>query len=287
MLKNRLPPPTPSGADIPVRTWSETGPTVVVLHGGPGAPGSAAPIARGLADGFRALEPWQRGAEETPLTVARHIVDLSRVLESQCPGERPALVGESWGAMLALAFAAEHPGAVSAIALVGCGTFDAASRFRMHEILAERIDEDRRRQLRTIQEEITDPDERLRKQFSLIQPLYSWDPIDPEPDSFRHFDAQAHRESWDDLIRLQESGRYPAAFFAIPCPVAMFHGDYDPHPGRMIRDGLRPYLPRLEYREFQHSGHFLWNEREATPDFFAELCQWLRERTADGGRRES
>lgn len=285
MLKSRLPPP--SGGDIPVRIWSENGPTVVVLHGGPGAPGSAAPIARGLADRFRVLEPWQRGAGETPLTAARHIADLSRVLETQCPGERPALVGESWGAMLALAFAAEQPDALSALALAGCGTFDAASRARMHEILAERIDGDLRRRVKAIQAEITDPDERLRKQFSLVQPLYCWDLVDPHPDSFRHFDAQAHRESWDDLIRLQESGRYPAAFSAIRCPVAMFHGNYDPHPGRMIRDGLRPFLSHLEYREFQHCGHFLWNEREATPDFFAELRQWLRERAADGGPRES
>jgi pimeloyl-ACP methyl ester carboxylesterase len=257
-----------------------------VLHGGPGAPGSAAPIAQGLADRFRVLEPWQRGAGESPLTVARHIADLSRVLENHCPGERPALVGESWGAMLALAFAAEFPQRVAALALVGCGTFDDASRARMHEILAERIDPDLRRRVKGIPAKITNPDERLREQYRLVQPLYFWDPIDPAPGLFNHFDAQAHRETWDDLLRLQESGRYPAAFSAIGCPASMFHGDYDPHPGRMIREGLRPSIPHLEYREFQHCGHFLWNEREAAGEFFSALRGWLEKQAADGGLRE-
>lgn len=44
----------------------------------------------------------------------------------------------SWGATPALCYAAAHPNTVGPIALVGCGTFDAASRARMKEILQER-----------------------------------------------------------------------------------------------------------------------------------------------------
>lgn len=265
-----------------VRKWSETGPPVFVLHGGPGAPGSAAPLARGLADRFRVLEPWQRGAGEIPLAVARHVADLDRAIRTHCPAEPPALVGESWGAMLALAFAAEHPETVSAVALVGCGTFDAASRARMHEILDERTDEALRRRLTKLRRNIADPDRRLREQFRLIQPLYSRDPVDASPDLFRHFDARAHRETWDDFLRLQNEGVYPAAFSAVRRPVAMFHGTDDPHPGRMIRDGLRRFIPRLEYREWDRCGHFLWNERGVAKEFFEALREWLRGGFRDG-----
>ncbi|MFP4306777.1 MAG: hypothetical protein ACLFRG_00470 [Desulfococcaceae bacterium] len=66
----------------------------------------------------------------------------------------------------------------------------------------------------------------------------------------------------------------------------MFHGDYDPHPGRMIREGLRPFPPHPEYREFPNFGHFLWNEREAARDFFSALGRWLEKQAADGGLRE-
>jgi len=53
------------------RVWGDCGPALIVLHGGPAAAGSARDLARGLADRFRVYEPWQRGAEATPLTVAR------------------------------------------------------------------------------------------------------------------------------------------------------------------------------------------------------------------------
>ena len=86
---------------IHVREYAGPAPTVIVLHGGPGAPGSMAAVARELAGSFRVLEPWQRGGGAQPLTVGQHIADLHEVVQAHCPGERPALVGSSWGAMLA------------------------------------------------------------------------------------------------------------------------------------------------------------------------------------------
>ncbi len=45
------------GTVMQIRTYGTSGPLVVVLHGGPGAPGYMAPVARGLADSFRVLFP--------------------------------------------------------------------------------------------------------------------------------------------------------------------------------------------------------------------------------------
>ena len=92
---------------IEVRTYGAHGPPVVVVHGGPAAGGTMAPVARRLAASFRVFEPIQRGSGELPLTVARHVEDLRDVAET-IPEGLPALVGHSWGAMLALAFAAAH-----------------------------------------------------------------------------------------------------------------------------------------------------------------------------------
>ena len=99
----------PRGAPIRVFTHGASGPVVIVLHGGPAASGCARPLALGLADAFTVLEPWQRGSGDGPLTVARHVADLHEVIALHCPGQAPALVGESWGAMLALAYAAAFP----------------------------------------------------------------------------------------------------------------------------------------------------------------------------------
>ena len=53
------------------------------------------PVACGLQDVFRVIEPFQRGSGNDPLTVARHVEDLHQVIVSQCGDERPALVGHS------------------------------------------------------------------------------------------------------------------------------------------------------------------------------------------------
>jgi len=216
-----------------------------MLHGGPGAPGSMAPVARGLAGSFRVLEPFQRGA-----SVAEHVAGLGIFIREHCPGEPPALVGSSWGAMLALAFAAAHPERSGRLVLVGCGTFDKQARSRMRAILEERA--------------------------AAGLPLYKYDPAaEPEPGPLHEHD---HRETWEDMLRLQEEGMYPAAFRAIRGPVMMLHGTYDPHPGRMILDGLKPVLPQIEYREWERCGHYPWLEPAARDEFFAVLGAWLTPR---------
>ena len=55
----------------------------------------------------------------------------------------------------------------------------------------------------------------------------------------------------------------------------MLHGAYDPHPGAMIRDSLTPYMPQLEYREWEMCGHMPWLERAARRDFFRAPRDWL------------
>ncbi len=245
----------------------------VLLHGGPGAPGYLAPVARELSDAFRVLEPLQRGSSREPLTVARHVADLHEVV-SGCAGGRPALVGHSWGAMLGLAYAAAHPGRVSSLVLVGCGTFDTASRERLRERREERMDGELRRRLEDLAAEFPNPNERMRERARL---LLSLDAHYPLPGGLEEVtcDARAHDETWADMLRLQEEGVYPAAFAAIDAPALMLHGAVDVHPGRLIRASLEPRMPRLEYVEWERCGHYPWLERQARDAFFAVLRRWL------------
>ena len=258
---------------------------VIVLHGGPAAAGSAAPLARGLADLCRVLEPWQRGSGGEPLTVARHVADLHDLIESRCEGARQALVGESWGAMLALAYAARHGDRAGPLVLVGCGTFDKAARARMREILEERTDDDLRKRLERLPEEFPDPGDQMRKRYDLMQALYTYELIasNQGESSDEPFDVRAHGETWNDMVRLQEEGLYPAAFSAITSPVLMLHGAYDPHPGQMIRASLERYLPQLEYRQWQRCGHRPWVEKFVRDEFFTVLREWLRRHLIEDG----
>jgi pimeloyl-ACP methyl ester carboxylesterase len=220
------------------------GPLVVAIHGGPGAPGSITPVARYLGARFRVLEPWQRPSGAEPLTVARHVDDFRALLDERAPGTRPALVGASWGAMLALALAAEVPERVGPIVLVGSGTFDLVARERFKQLRAERPGGG-----------------------------YDFDPI--EPPTPVDFDARANDETWRDYLRCEAAGLYPPRFAAIRSPVLMLHGAYDPHPGALIRQSLLPHLPHLEYVEIERTGHEPWRERHGRDPFFETLVTWL------------
>ena len=256
-----------------VRTYGTSGPAVVVLHGGPGAPGHMAPVARGLADKFRIIEPFQRESGVEPLTVSRHVTDLHELIHSEGL-HRPALVGSSWGAMLALAYAASNPDSTGPLVLIGCGTFDPNARAEMKAILASRMDDALRKRIEQLQDEISDLDQRLKTKAELILPLYAYNETN-EDNVLNEVDARANQETWSDMVRLQEQGVYPQAFHAIKVPVLMLHGAFDPHPGPMIRASLQPYLPHLEYHEWQKCGHYPWRETEVREEFFSVLRAWL------------
>lgn len=66
--------------------------SVAVIHGGPGAPGDIAPVARELSSACGILEPLQ-----TATSLDGQILELQSVLEES--GDLPAtLIGHSWGA---------------------------------------------------------------------------------------------------------------------------------------------------------------------------------------------
>ena len=266
-----------SAEALQFRSYGRSGPVVVLLHGGPGGPGLMQ-LARGLEDTFHVIEPFQRGSGGVPLSVELHVADLDEFLATHCRDQRPALVGHSWGAMLALAYAAAHPDTASSLVLVSCGTFDAAARSRYQDLRTERMDTDLRRRLATLADEIPDVSERLKTRHELTMHTESVDLIEPEAGGGGEFDGVANRQTWDDMVRLQENGTYPAAFAAIQVPVRMLHGSFDPHPGAMIRDSLEPYIPQLEYREWERCGHIPWLERAAHREFFRVLHEWLGSR---------
>jgi pimeloyl-ACP methyl ester carboxylesterase len=263
-----------------MREYGVAGPVVILVHGGPGAPGSLGPVARELARSFRVLEPFQRGSGDEPLTVGRHVADLEDLVRSRAAGGRPAVVGHSWGAMLALAWASAHPDGANPLVLVGCGTFDVASRERFRELRDARLDDAARRRIASLASEDLDPGAFARAMDGLLRPAYVYDGIEEEDagavaESEPGYDARANAETWQDMLRLQAEGVYPAAFASIRSPVLMLHGDFDPHPGAMIHATLAPWLAHLEYCELARSGHEPWRERHARDEFFARLRTWL------------
>jgi pimeloyl-ACP methyl ester carboxylesterase len=258
---------------LKLREYGSSGPQVIVIHGGPGACGSMAPVARALADSFRILEPFQSSSSST---VAGHVADLHEVVTAYS-SSTPALVGHSWGAMLSLAYAAAHPDSAGAIVLICSGTFDLPSREQFIINLSERKKDEGARNRFERAQQISDRNDRFHELGKQTLQLYSYDlaSTDQEIDES---EAGTSSETWDDMVRLQNDGAYPAAFAAIKSPVLMLHGAADPHPGQMIRASLAPYISQLEYREWDRCGHYPWLEKSTHDEFFSLLRSWLTDR---------
>src|SRR5262245_40644081 len=158
---------------LQVREYGHAGPNVIVLHGGPGASGHMAPVAAELARSYRVVEPFQRGSGGERLTVTRHVADLHELINAYARRYHPVLLGASWGAMLALAYAATHPGVATPLILVGCGTFDLVARAELQKTISERMTDEIRARLKCADQ--LDEDERVRASVEAMMPIYSCD----------------------------------------------------------------------------------------------------------------
>lgn len=106
------------------------GPVLVVLHGGPGADYRYLKGLAALADPYRVVFYDQYGSGLSPrvpatqLSVQGFIDDLDAIVEHTSPHRPVRILGHSWGAMLATAYAAAHPTKVDRLVLAEPGFLD-------------------------------------------------------------------------------------------------------------------------------------------------------------------
>jgi len=181
---------TADGVRLYFRMEGEGRDTVVVLHGGPSL-GHAylAPDLVPLTRGRAVVHYDQRGiGRSAPLTdperlsVERHVEDLE-ALREHLGLERLALLGHSWGGLLAARYATAHPHRVERILLLdpmapAREPFMAIGGERAREIVRARLDEPARTRLSTLAAtpEVADAGAHCRALFSLLTRVYFEDP---------------------------------------------------------------------------------------------------------------
>jgi pimeloyl-ACP methyl ester carboxylesterase len=106
------------------REWGD-GPPLVIIPGLAGSFGLLGPLARSLAKDFRVISYHLRGEDDCFALRGRFglqdlVEDLAEFLDWHCL-ERPALLGVSFGGVLALEFAARSPSRLGALVLQGVG----------------------------------------------------------------------------------------------------------------------------------------------------------------------
>jgi len=200
----------------PLRKYGRSPYTVAVLHGGPGACGDAAPIAKALSSDYGVLEPMQLAD-----SISGQIRELELVLKKNT-NVPITLIGYSWGAWLAFIFAAKHPGMVKKLVLVSSGPFVEEYAKGIERTRLSRLSENKRTQLDSISTSLSDPKrgsecEILRKFGELTSEADTFEPL-PKSKAQVTLDYEQHVKIWGEAHRLRKSGELLELGKKIKCP---------------------------------------------------------------------
>lgn len=244
---------------------------VAVLHGGPGAPGEAAPLARELSIARGILEPLQTAA-----SLDGQVQELREALE-EVADVPVTLVGWSWGAMLGFIFAARHPAMVAKLVLVSSGPFeDGYAEAIMQTRLSRLTEQERAEAARLVGDmdnaAMQDKDVVLARFGELMSRADSYDPL-PEQDDVVQVDHAVYQNVWRQAVEMRRTGRLVELGKAIRCPVVAIHGDHDPHPAEGVREPLSRVLMDFRFILVENCGHKPWRERAARSRFLDLLIK--------------
>lgn len=244
--------------------------TIAVLHGGPGAPGEMAPVARELADRWGVLEPLQ-----TAHSVDGQVAELRADLEHHA--DLPiSLIGYSWGAWLAYLLAAHRPALVRQLILVSSGPFEPHYASQIMSTRLSRLDDAERQELERLlvaleQQSVANSNAVRTRVGQLLDKTDTY--YDPLPVGLQAiaFEPSVYAAVWPEAAELRRSGTLLQLGRQIQCPVVAIHGDYDPHPSAGVRDPLSRTLDDFRFILLERCGHRPWVERQARDEFFAAL----------------
>lgn len=242
---------------------------IAVIHGGPGAPGQMAPVARELSANWGVLEPLQ-----TATSLKGQVLELKDLLEEN--GELPVtLIGSSWGAMLSFIFSARYPSFITKIMLIGSGVYEERYAVNILKTRLSRLDETERMEAHSMMEAINDPtvqdkNSPMAELGRLFIKTDSYNPLTLDSE-VRECQYHLHKSVWQEAKGLRRSGKLLELGKQVRCPVVAIHGDYDPHPSEGVKRPLSLILKRFHFFLLKNCGHYPWIEREARDEFYKIL----------------
>ncbi|MBA3497471.1 MAG: alpha/beta fold hydrolase [Gemmatimonadales bacterium] len=247
------------GVELFVRRFG-SGPAAVVLHGGPGAHHDyLLPAFDALADGRELVYYDQRGggrspvARDVPVGWTEQVADLEALRECWRL-ERLTVVGYSWGGLLALLYALEHPGRVERLALVSPAPTWRGARERFERRFAERnVDpsfQEARRELRESGLRERDPAAFQQRIFELSVAPYFFDPARATELTPFRVTGRTQQEVWHSLGDYDLRPRLPELRGV---PSLVLHGEDDPIPIDAARAAAE--LLGAEFRAVRRCGH--------------------------------
>jgi len=259
-------------------------PPVVVLHGGPGADYAyLLPQYDRLAHGRALLFYDQRGggrspvARDVPVGWQEHVADLE-ALRKHWAIDRLTLLGYSWGGLLAVLYALEHPDRVGQLALVAPAPLTARWREEFERRLSARLADPRivraRAELSASGLAQRDPEKYRRLAFALSVAGYFKDPSRAKELTPFRVTARTQQAVWQSLGNYDLRDRLRGTFPKGRTPRAVVvHGVYDPLPIEAARETAALLDTGVIELATGHAPHV-----EATEDFVRALNGFLPHR---------
>jgi pimeloyl-ACP methyl ester carboxylesterase len=242
---------------------------VAIVHGGPGATGSMAPVATELSDISGILEPLL-----TSQSVNGQLQELEIILKEHA--DIPViLAGHSWGAWLVYIFAARYSEMITKLILVGSGPFERKYASGINKTRLNRLIEEEKIKLCALQNALNDPgvkdkDEIFKNLGVLISMTDSFNPLPHECEELiARYDV--YQSVWNEANELRNSGKLLRLGKQIHCPVIAIHGDYDPHPHKGVEKPLSRVVRDFRFVLLDNCGHEPWIEKLAKDRFYKIL----------------
>jgi pimeloyl-ACP methyl ester carboxylesterase len=258
-----------------VRFYGSRPYVVAVIHGGPGAPGEMAPVAREISKYTGVLEPLQ-----TKNSFEGQVQELRGVLKKY--GRLPViLIGFSWGAFLSYILAARYPELLKKLILIGSGPFEEKYADNITPERLNRLNENERIETFKLIDIINgtaagDKDKSMARLSDLYAKADTYAPLPAQKGEVFNVSEEINRAVWAEAKPLRTSGELLKMGTWITCPVVAIHGDYDPHLAAGVREPLSRVLKDFRFILLEKCGHEPWREKFARDRFYDILKKEIR-----------
>jgi pimeloyl-ACP methyl ester carboxylesterase len=245
---------------------------VAVIHGGPGAPGELAPLAKELGKTHGVLEPFQ-----TQASLKGQLQELQEVLDNVA--DLPVtLIGHSWGALLSFIFTAHHPSYIKKLILISSAVFEDSYVQNINNTRLNRLSREERAQIESLSQYLEDPAYKNKNDvFFKIGELSSkadaYDPLPHKNEFIQGEESQyfIYKSVWNEAQKIRSTGELLNYGKQIQCPVVALQGDYDSHLAEGVEGPLSKVLKDFKFILLKKCGHYPWYERQAKDAFYEIL----------------
>ncbi len=254
--------------EIPYRIYDNAGPQVICLNGVQQSMAMWHSFIARFASTYRVVLfdfPGQGKAKFLSgpkfVSLDEQIDILERIVKETKISQHGTIVSASWGGIVAMAFAARHPGAIKKLCLAGLGS------------------KANNRMIETIQKGFKiNPNDRQKMAETLIDSFGQDLPDHVKKKIFDQFRVMTD----DNLRSFCEQGEFVMAtqkigtlidLSKITAKTILIHGEKDKIIDLEDVEHLASQIPRCEIRIIKDAGHFMHLEREDLFDIYHEILE--------------